>query len=151
MARKKKHTNKENQTELAPKTTETAPENKVETASENTLENGAETSNKAQNTENEDCKTKEIFVYSEIIENNGLKTFHPVVFELLCAARKLAEKHSPNLKVCAVVCSNDNIPNIDDIKTELYKGGADKIYLVKNDKNVSFCCSSFWPFLILES
>ncbi len=138
MARKKKHTNKENQTELAPKTTETAPENKVETASENTLENGAETSNKAQNTENEDCKTKEIFVYSEIIENNGLETFHPVVFELLCAARKLAEKHSPNLKVCAVVCSNDNIPNIDDIKTELYKGGADKIYLVKNDKIKSY-------------
>ena len=75
MARKKKHTNKENQTELAPKTTETAPENKVETASENTLENGAETSNKAQNTENEDCKTKEIFVSSEIIEITGLKHF----------------------------------------------------------------------------
>lgn len=119
MARKKKCNNKAEQTETAVKTPDTMPENTAESENKNT-QNG------------------EIFVYSEIIENEGNKAFHPVVFELLAAAQKLVHglvnAHSKNLKVCAVVCPNNPDENLEDIKKELYKGGADKIYLVKSGK-----------------
>jgi len=73
----------------------------------------------------------EIFVYCEIIENEDVKEFHPIVYELLSKAKGLAKEYARDMKVSAVICTNEDI---ESIKTSLYKGGADKIYLIKNDK-----------------
>lgn len=120
MTRKKRQSN--NKSEQTENQTETS-ENITEAVSENT--------NKAENKSAQDGK---IFVYSEITENKYKKVFCPVTFELLCAARKLADKHSKNLEVCAVVCTDNSDETAKNLKKELYRGGADKIYFVKNDK-----------------
>lgn len=83
--------------------------------------------------ENGEEKNGEIFVYSEIVENEGGKEFHPVTFELLYAARNLAKEFKENLKVSAIVCQN-NEEDINSLKTALYQKGADKIYNIKNEK-----------------
>lgn len=83
-------------------------------------------------------KTKEIFVYAEITEFEGVKKFHPVVFELLSEARRLAENFECDIKVSAVICTGaENALDGLDTK-DLYRFGADKIYNVKNEKIASY-------------
>ncbi len=128
MARKKKHNkaNIENNPTKAP-----AAEAANATANETEAEKKPEINeNMAENIEAPKKEVSgEIFVYAETVETEDKKEFHPVVFELLSKARKLSSELS-SLKVSAVICGK----NEDSLKTELYKGGADKVYFISNDK-----------------
>lgn len=76
------------------------------------------------------CPAGEIFVYAQRISDNEKKVFHPVVMELLGAARKLSDTLHQDTKVSAIVVDNENIDNTK----ELYISGADKVYQIKHDK-----------------
>ena len=88
--------------------------------------------NTATNTEN--TNEQEIFVFSEMIKTDEGDTLHPVVFELLYAAQELSEKYDKKLKVSSILCPTYDIEKIDEIKKNLYQKGADKIYVIKNEK-----------------
>lgn len=91
---------------------------------------------KKKNNFNEEAR--EIFVYAEISEFEGEKKFHPVVFELLSEARRLAKDFKGGIKVSAVICANIEDALRESDTKELYKFGADKIYYVKNEKIASY-------------
>lgn len=81
---------------------------------------------------------KEIFVWAQISEENGVLALNSVTLELLCKARKLGEDISKKIQVSAVLCLKEPLNElqngINDIKRALYEGGADKIYLIKSEK-----------------
>ncbi len=128
MARKKKHNKNNIQNEEQIKETATKP------AQEEQEESPEKQQEPEQQQNGQSCGQKEIFVYSEIVENKGVKEFHPVAFELLSAARNLAKEYGEETKVSAIICTDENLENMDFLKTELYKGGADKLYFIKDEK-----------------
>ncbi len=92
--------------------------------------------NKQNKNNNANNVEKEIFVYTQITgkENEGAEMqLHPVTLELLNSARELSCRIQGKVKVCAVVCKNEN-EVVENLKAALYKGGADKIYHIKNEK-----------------
>lgn len=90
------------------------------------------------NVDNNTCQSREIFVYAEVIKNNDAPEVCPVVSELLNSAKKLASEYEKNTKVCAVLCSETVLENINDIKKSLYLAGADKVYYIKNENIKSY-------------
>lgn len=96
---------------------------------ENTAENTINTENAAQNTD-----LGEIFVFAQTIKPDGKTMLHSVVLELLNSAQELSKQYNAKLKVSSVLCPIENMDNIDEIKKTLYQNGADKIYLIKNEK-----------------
>ncbi len=109
---------------------------KKKKCSSNNENNEAENfSNDFSNEQAEERFAREIFVYAEITNEDGKMTLHPVVAELLNAARKLAEKYSNTPNVCSIISTNNNInDDFDTIKKTLYANGSDKVYFIKNEK-----------------
>lgn len=96
--------------------------------------NSNNTTNIENNTKVENATSKEIFVFGQTIKHDNGTILHSVTLELLNAAQELSKHYDKKLKVSSVLCSTENIDNFDEIKKTLYQKGADKVYIIKNEK-----------------
>ena len=102
------------------------------------------------------AENKDLSMYKDVwvfAEQRG-KALMPVVIELLGEGKKLAAKRNSNL--CAVVCGKE----IDNIITELFEYGADKVYFIEDErlntyttdgyaKSIGYAIEEYKPEIVL--